>query len=470
SDAYLRATMTERAAILGRHLFDVFPDNPDDPGADGVGNLRASLERVLASRAADVMAVQKYDIRRPESEGGGFETRYWSPANSPVVDERGAVRYIIHRVEDVTAIEGAKLELDRFFTLSLDLLCIAGLDGYFKRLNPAFEALGWTNEELTSQPFLDLVHPDDRAATLAEVARLAEGVPTLHFENRYRCRDGTYRTLQWSCTPDPSGKLYATARDVTAQRREEAERAQLTDLVAQRNLELLHANRAKSDFLANMSHELRTPLNSIIGFTEVLADEKFGPVNARQARFLSNVLGSGRHLLGLINDLLDFSKIEAGRLDVALEPCALGALVVEAMATLQPLADARRIALDLDAGGAPAIPAVRADPRRCKQVLYNLLSNAIKFTPEGGRVACRLSVSGSRVRAAVTDTGPGIKPDDVAKLFEPFTQLDRGPGSALGGTGLGLALTRRLVALMGGTVGVESEPGRGSTFWIELPV
>jgi PAS domain S-box-containing protein len=270
SDAYLKVTMTRRDEILGQHLFEIFPDNPDDSKATGVSNLRASLDLVLQHRTSDAMAVQKYDIRRPQSEGGGFEERYWSPVNAPVLGTDGAVAYIIHRVEDVTEfvhlkqarskqdrvtealqshademkaeivrweqqnqeINGqlqielddrkrAEEERDRFFTLSLDMLCIAKADGYFRRVSPAFtQTLGWSVEELLARPFFDFVHPDDRAATLHEVERqVATGEQVLEFENRYRHKDGSWRTLSWKSVPHPDGTMYATARDVTAQRK-----------------------------------------------------------------------------------------------------------------------------------------------------------------------------------------------------------------------------------------------------------
>jgi PAS domain S-box-containing protein len=466
SDAYLRATMTERHRIVGRGLFEVFPDNPNDPKADGTRKLRESLERVLAKRASDTMAVQKYDIRRPESEGGSFEVRYWSPVNSPVLDERGEVRYIIHQVEDVT-----ENQLSRFFAMSLDMLCIASTDGYFRRLNPAFESLGYRLDELLGRPFIEFVHPDDVAATIAESAKLAQGITTLSFENRYRCKDGSYRHLLWTSVPDESGTLYAAARDITERKRAEEERARLTELLSQQNQQLLHASRAKSDFLAMMSHELRTPLNSIIGFSEVLVDGKFGAVSERQSRYLNNILSSGRHLLRLINDLLDLSKIEAGKLEVARQPCAMRALALEAVATLQPLADAKQITLVVDAPGAAPLPVILTDPVRCKQAFYNFLSNAIKFTPPGGRVtvSCSASADGRWIRCAVSDTGPGIGGADVERLFKPFAQLERGDAAATG-TGLGLALTQQLVELMGGSVVVDSQLGRGSTFFFDLPV
>jgi CheY-like chemotaxis protein/nitrogen-specific signal transduction histidine kinase len=246
---------------------------------------------------------------------------------------------------------------------------------------------------------------------------------------------------------------------------------QLRQQINQRNGELERANRAKSEFLAMMSHELRTPLNSIIGFSDVLIDGAFGSLNERQGRYVRNVNDSGRHLLRLINDLLDMSKIEAGRLEVMIDRCAPRVLIVDALAALQPLADQKKIHMEVTSLEAP--PAVLADPVRLKQVLYNLLSNALKFTPEGGRVTVSFAVlsGGQRVRVTVRDSGPGIADADLAKLFVPFSQLDNARHDPRAGTGLGLALTKQLVELMDGTIYVDNAPdGGGTAFAIELPV
>jgi DNA-binding response OmpR family regulator len=249
-------------------------------------------------------------------------------------------------------------------------------------------------------------------------------------------------------------------------------RAALLSEVQQKNAELVQANRLKTEFLANMSHELRTPLNSIIGFTEVLIDEKFGGLNERQRRYLQNVHQSGRHLLRLINDLLDQSKIEAGRLEVARQRCAARHLTYEAVTTVQPMADAKQITLVTDPRDAPRLPFVAGDMTRFRQVIFNLLANAIKFTPIGGRVEVRsqLGADGSYVRTTVSDTGPGIPADEIGRLFTPFTQLPGTRELHVTGTGLGLALSKNLVELMGGRIGVVSTPGEGATFFVELPV
>lgn len=517
SDAYLRATMTKREEILGRALFEVFPDNPEDPSATGASNLRSSLERVLREKLADSMAVQKYDIRKPQREGGGFEERYWSPVNSPVLGPDRSVTYIIHRVEDVTEFvrlsqqgaqqqkltedlraraaqmeaeiysrtgevqeanvhlkaaneelarriaEGKKARemLDGYFTLSVDLLCIAGGDGYFKRLNPAWEkVLGYSVEELLAKPFLEFIHPDDRQATAQEVESQRKGEGAVSFQNRYRAKDGSYRWFEWNATPVIAGELiYAMARDVT-------DLKQTQEALVRAKEEAERSSRFKGQFLSTMSHELRTPLNAVLGFSDLLTEERYGPLNDRQRRYVTHIHAGGKHLLRLINDILDLSRIEAGRLQLALEDVNLGSLFSEALDALRPLADKKNHTMTQEAS--PGLT-VRADSTRFRQVLMNLLGNAIKFTPEGGKIELAARRAGHMVRVEIRDSGPGIPAGEQKRIFEAFYRL-RQSGDATEGTGLGLAITQRLVELHGGHLALESELGSGSCFHFTLPL
>ena len=230
--------------------------------------------------------------------------------------------------------------------------------------------------------------------------------------------------------------------------------------------ELETASRHQSDFLATMSHELRTPLNAIIGFSEVLHEQMFGELNERQLAYVDDVLEAGRHLLSLINDVLDLAKIEAGRMELDLSQVALPDLLRSAVSMHSERAGRGGIALALTTE--PAEITLTADERRVRQIVFNLLSNAIKFTPSGGRVDVSALAEDGRVEIAVTDTGPGIRSQDLETIFEEFEQTTDGKKAE--GTGLGLPLSRKLVELHGGSLWVESEVGRGSTFRFTLPV
>ena len=231
------------------------------------------------------------------------------------------------------------------------------------------------------------------------------------------------------------------------------------------------ASRHKSEFLANMSHELRTPLNSIIGFSEFLQQQTAGPLNAKQTRYVGHIHQSGQHLLQLINDILDLSKVEAGKFILEPEPLDLAATLEDILVIARGLAHQK--AQTIEAEVAPDLPPLRADPVRFKQICFNLLSNAIKFTPEQGRItlaARQAPEAGDCLELRVTDTGIGIRADDLPRLFQEFVQLEAAATKRHEGTGLGLALTKRLVELHGGRISAASEgEGRGSTFTVVLP-
>ncbi len=228
------------------------------------------------------------------------------------------------------------------------------------------------------------------------------------------------------------------------------------------------ANEAKSKFLATLSHELRTPLNAILGFSELLEEGAAGALSGKQTGYVRNVIESSRHLLTLINQILDVAKIEAGRMELSREETSVPAVGGSVCASLRPLADKKR--LSLSSLMPIELPTISVDPVRFKQILYNLVANAIKFTPPGGSVHLDARSIGDEMMVAVTDTGIGIEPADLKRLFADFEQVPTRGGDRPEGTGLGLALTKRLVELHGGSIHVESAPGRGSTFTIRLPL
>jgi signal transduction histidine kinase len=255
------------------------------------------------------------------------------------------------------------------------------------------------------------------------------------------------------------------ARDRATQRENERINRALTQAREQAE----RISRFKSQFLANMSHELRTPLNAIIGYSELLQSDETTQLSPRHREWLAAVLAGGRHLLRLINDVLDMASVEAGRILLNVEPVAVATLVGFALDLVHPMAAKK--GLSVTAEIAPELPAVPADPVRLRQVLYNLLSNAIKFTPAGGAVRVTARLEDDRMVVAVIDTGVGIQAHDLPRLFQEFERIESPPDAPRAeGTGLGLALTKRLVELHGGTVAVTSEPGKGSTFTIRLPL
>jgi signal transduction histidine kinase len=226
------------------------------------------------------------------------------------------------------------------------------------------------------------------------------------------------------------------------------------------------ANRHKSEFLANMSHELRTPLNAIIGFSEVLLDPSMEVSKEEQSQFLTDVLGSGKHLLGLINEVLDLAKIEAGKMELQIEPALLQDVVEAVSNTMRSLAVKK--SLDLTVQCDERLAPFLMDGARVKQVLLNLVGNAVKFTPEGGRVWVRAGAKDGIARVEVGDTGPGIAAEDQEKIFLEFQQVGSDAGKPQG-TGLGLALAKKFVEMQGGNIWVESEVGKGSRFFFTLP-
>ena len=240
----------------------------------------------------------------------------------------------------------------------------------------------------------------------------------------------------------------------------------MSEQLGQAHRELEAASRHKSEFLANMSHELRTPLNAIIGFSEVLKDGLFGELTAKQAEYIRDIHASGHHLLSLINDILDLSKVEAGRMELSVAKFDLPTTIADALAFVRERASRHGIVLNVEID--TRLNSFSGDERRVKQILLNLLSNAVKFTPEGGSVFVAAAQTTEGVQISVRDTGIGISNDNQQLLFQAFQQVRSEDGAKREGTGLGLALAKRITEMHGGSIWVDSEPGKGSTFTFTL--
>jgi two-component system, sensor histidine kinase and response regulator len=295
-------------------------------------------------------------------------------------------------------------------------------------------------------PRLDALHQTD--GTLRDEFELSDGSKIDWFSAPVRTPDGT-----------KVGRV-AFFRDVTAERRAH-------QLLEHAREAAEAASQAKSLFLANMSHELRTPLTAVIGLADLLLLEQ-DPLLDRQREYLGGIASSGRHLLALVNDVLDLAKIEAGKQELDLQSIPIHDAIAEGMAAIVPLANARGVMLE--PATIVAVPNVRADRVRLRQILYNLISNAVKFTDRGGVVRIRARHDGAWVAIAVIDTGVGIAAADLSRLYRSFEQLALPSGDRPGGTGLGLAVTKRLVEMQGGTIDVESAVGVGTTFTVRIPV
>jgi len=326
------------------------------------------------------------------------------------------------------------------------------------------EGATWT----TLKDLIALAEPEDRTRVRNAVIALAKGESS-EFSEEYPVRSATGKLLwlRWQgrvtrhTATGRAERMSGTALDITARKRAEEQLQLLADRLAQ-------ANRAKSEFMNNVTHELRTPLNSVIGFAELLKDEVPGPLNAKQAEFAADILVSGERLLALVDGILEMSRLDATGAALEREPVEIGAMLEERIAAQRKAAVGRSITLALDV--APDAGSADLDPKALRRMLDALIDNAIKFNRDGGSVAVRARRAGGSLEIVLADTGIGIAREDLGRLFHPLVQLDSGLARKHGGIGMGLALARRLAELHGGTIEVESEPGKGSTFTLRLPI
>jgi PAS domain S-box-containing protein len=359
----------------------------------------------------------------------------------------------------------AQEERMRFFNLSRDLLCISSFEGHFKEVNPAFErTLDFTSEEMLARPFLDFVHPDDVAATLAEVEKQSKGGEVLYFENRYLCKDGSYRWLAWSSRVDATRQLmYGTARDITNQKHSEVQIAKLNADLKFRATQLEVANNELEAFSYSVSHDLRAPLRHVMGFVQLLQKDVGSSLSEKNLRHLTTISEAAKRMGNLIDDLLAFSRI--GRAEMQKTQINLDELVRETLGDFETEIKGRNIVLEIH-----PLSIVRADRALLRMVLVNLISNAVKFT--GRRVEAKIEIGSmpngdSETAIFIRDNGVGFDPQYAGKLFGVFQRLHS--IIEFEGTGIGLANVQRIIHRHGGRVWAEGVVDGGATFYFSIP-
>ncbi|MEO7776499.1 MAG: PAS domain S-box protein [Fibrobacteria bacterium] len=452
--------------IVGRHVIGTIVPLTESGGRD----LRGLMQEICADPKAFEQSINE-NIRRNGE-------RVWIAwTNRIALDAEGRMIEILSIGTDITArklAEEGRWETEaryrKLFDCAPDGILIADARGIYLDANPSLcRMLGYLRDEIVGKNASDIVDP-------SEIGNIEPAIATIRSaseyqrEWRFRRKDGSILEAEVTVTNMPDGNLLAMIRDIEERRQAEREREMRHRAEA--------ADRVKSAFLATMSHELRTPLNSILGFTGIMLQKLAGPLNAEQSKQLDMVRTSARHLLALVNDVLDISKIEAGQLDVSREPFDPRKSIDKVLALIAPQMEAKSLILRADI--AADLGVVIGDARRFEQILLNLLSNAVKFTNHGGiGLAAWLppdarQVGGEQaqpaIRVQVSDTGIGIKPENLSLLFQPFRQIDSGLTRQHDGTGLGLAICRRLARLMGGEIDAVSEWGKGSTFSVTLPL
>ncbi len=465
---WLGVPLTWKHKTLGQIAFDrwrVEPFQPDD--------LR--LATIIATHAAG--AIERIRLHAQVVESNEQLEARVAQRTAEIEQAQTAIRNLAERLELATRTAGIGV-------WDWDLANKAAfLDQNTCRLLklPLDAAPGYLHLHL-----LDYIHPSDRQRLEAAIAAAYGGEQMHDIRFRVLLPGGDERHIRSTGAamigPDGSlQRMIGVCTDVTNEWEAEVKRARIEENLRQSeerlrlsNAELERTSRLKDEFLANMSHELRTPLTAVLVLGESLQEGVYGPLNSRQREVLTDVLESGQHLLALINDILDLSKIEAGKMELQYGDVNTANVCLASLRMVRELAAQKRQMISLKLPADP--PPLWADERRVKQMLVNLLSNAVKFTPDEGRISLEVSActegaegAGGAVRFAVSDTGIGIAQEQLARLFQPFAQLDSALNRQYGGTGLGLALVRRLAELHGGQVEVQSRPGVGARFTVVLP-
>ncbi len=471
NDAFCRFHGKSSGELIGTNFFQTLSEEDAAIPLSYINSLPAdepvvSFDHRLHSPDGQVVWHQ-YRVRRLFQEKGG--TREFQAVIQDITQRKQSEQALRASEEKYRSLIDHIPDVIWTADSNRDLIYISG---------NAVKVLGYNPEELQGgQVWLDRIHPEDAARVGQAYQKLFSDGEKFDVEYRFCRKDGGWIWLHNRAiiTRPHAGIMCADGifKDVTQRHQAEAAIQQSKDAAEAANL-------AKSQFLANMSHELRTPLNAIIGFSEILADKTFGELNNRQLKYSNNILNSGRHLLQLINDILDLAKVEAGRVELMRSTFDIAKALSEVQTIVKTLANKKGISLEFEVGA--NLAPLFADEAKFKQVMYNLLSNAIKFTPDGGKVfvTAAMQMGGEAdsspvadsLRIAVADTGIGIKAQDQERVFKEFEQVDSSHGRQQQGTGLGLALTQKLVEMHGGRIWLESEgiEGKGSTFIFLIPM
>ncbi len=450
---------------MGQLIYDLGNKQWDIP------KLRELLEKILPQQTT----FENYEV---EHDFATIGRRIMLLNARQIQGVLGKERIILLAIEDITErrkLEEAHKKLAAIVESADDAIIGEDMNGIITSWNRGAEIIyGYAADEIINKSIELLMPPVQFDEYIKVLAKILRGEAIKHYETLRLRKDSKIIDVSLSISPvkNASGDIISVstiARDITERREIENGLEKAREELKTLATELSRVARVKSEFLANMSHELRTPLNSINGFSEVLYDETFGPLNDKQKKYVNNVLTSGKHLLLLINQILDMAKVEAGKMTLTPTSVQINNLLNEISLLVSDMVSKKKLQMILEI--AEDMPTIQADELKVKEIIYNLLSNAVKFTPEGGSIGIRAYKIESEIKITVWDTGVGIAPENTGKIFEGFFRVDTPYSRVTEGTGLGLPLSKKLVELHGGKFSVVS-PGldKGTSVHFTLPI